>query len=77
MNEKKEELLQTASRLYSLGVETDSARERLRRLLTDGGPCSASSVLAALQEYETLNERWKALEQKYLALKAEICKAEP
>lgn len=69
MQEEKALLLKTAARLYSIGVEVEAARERLRALAADGTAYDSPKMTAALEEYQTLSALWKGLEQQYLQLR--------
>ena len=72
MNGEKDLLLASAARLYSLGVDLEAARERLRQLVQQGIPYESEEMKTAYLEFETLNQQWKALEQEHLSLRAEI-----
>ena len=72
MDYRKELLLASAARLYSLGVDLEAARERLRQLVQQGVPYESEEMKTAYLEFETLNQQWKALEQEHLSLRDEI-----
>lgn len=72
MDYKKDLLLRSAARLYSLGVEVEAAREQLRKLVAQGVPYDSPPMRKALEEYQELDQQWKALEQEHLQLRAEI-----
>lgn len=72
MNEEKDLLLASAARLYSLGVDLEAARERLRKLVQQGVPYESEEMKTAYLEFKTLNQQWKTLEQEHLSLRAEI-----
>ena len=72
MDFKKDLLLRSAARLYSLGVEVEAAREQLRKLVEQGVPYTSPEMRKALEDYQELDQQWKALEQEYLQLRAEI-----
>ena len=72
MDYKKDLLLRSAARLYSLGIEVESARERLRKLVEQGVPYTSTEMRKALEEFQELDRQWKALEQEHLQLKAEL-----
>ena len=72
MDYKKDLLLRSAARLYSLGIEVESARERLRKLVEQGVPYISPEMRKALEEFQDLDCQWKALEQEHLQLRAEI-----
>ena len=72
MDYRKELLLASAARLYSLGVDLEAARERLRQLVQQEVPYESEEMKMAYLEFETLNQQWKTLEQEHLSLRAEI-----
>ena len=72
MNGEKDLLLASAARLYSLGVDLEAARERLRKLVQQGVPYESEEMKTAYLEFETLNQQWKTMEQEHLSLRDEI-----
>ena len=72
MDAKKDLLIRSGARLYSLGIDLEGAKERIRKLVADGVPYEASEMVQAVSEYAELKEQWETLEQDYLALKADI-----
>ena len=72
MDFKKDLLLRSAARLYSLGIEVESAREQLRKLVEQGVPYDSPEMRKALEEFQGLDQQWKALEQEHLQLRAEV-----
>ena len=72
MDFKKDLLLRSAARLYSLGIEVEAAREQLRKLVDQGVPYDSPQMRKALEDYQELDQQWKALEQEHLQLRAEI-----
>ena len=72
MDYKKDLLLRSAARLYSLGIEVEAAREQLRKLVQQGVPYDSPEMRKALEEFQELDRQWKALEQEHLQLCAEI-----
>lgn len=72
MDYKKDLLLRSAARLYSLGIEVEAAREQLRKLVQQGVPYDSSEMRKALEEFQELDQQWKALEQEHLQLRAEV-----
>lgn len=72
MDYKKDLLLRSAARLYSLGIEVEAAREQLRKLVQQGVPYDSPEMRKALEEFQELDQQWKALEQEHLQLKAEV-----
>ena len=72
MDYKKDLLLRSAARLYSLGIEVEAAREQLRKLVEQGVPYDSPEMRKALEEFQELDRQWKALEQEHLQLRAEV-----
>lgn len=72
MDFKKDILLRSAARLYSLGIEVEAAREHLRKLAEQGVPYDSPKMRKALEDYQGLDQQWKALEQEHQQLRAEI-----
>ena len=69
MNGEKDLLLASAARLYSLGVDVEAARERLRELVKQGVPYESEEMRTAYQSFTELNEQWKAMEQAHISLR--------
>ncbi len=72
MDHRKELLIASGARLYSLGVELEAARERLRRLVERGVSYDSDEMAQAYREFTGLREQWKALEQQHLDLRGEL-----
>ena len=72
MDMKKDLLLRSAARLYSLGIEVESARQRLRDLVDQGAAYTSPEMQEALEDYQELDRQWKELEQEFLRLKNDI-----
>ena len=72
MYTEKDLLLQSAARLYALGVDVEGAREELRQLVEKKIPYDSPKMIAALRNFQELDAQWKELEYQYLHLKAEI-----
>lgn len=72
MDMNKDLLLRSAARLYSLGIEVEGARQRLRDLVGQGVAYTAPEMRKALEDYQELDTQWKALEREYLNLKDQI-----
>ena len=72
MDFKKDLLLRSAARLYSLGIEVEAAREQLRKLVEQGSSYDSPEMRKALEEFQELDCQWKALEQEHQQLRAEI-----
>ena len=71
MNGEKDLLLASAARLYSLGVDVEAARERLREYVKQGVPYESEEMRTAYQSFTELNEQWKAMEQAHISLRDE------
>ena len=56
MDERKDLLLRSAARLYSLGVDLEGAKEKLRRLVESGVGYDTSQMAQAVREYTDLKE---------------------
>ena len=69
MYSKNDLLLRAAARLYSLGIEVDAAREKLRMLADDGIPYDSPEMEKAYEHFYNLNEMWKQLEREYISLR--------
>lgn len=74
MGFKQDLLLQSAARLYTLGVDLEGARERLRRMVAEGISYQSPEMLLAYHEFAALETQWNTLEQEYCALRGEICR---
>lgn len=70
--DKKELLIRSAARLYSLGVDLESARERVKELVAAGISYDSPVLLQAVDDFNKLKGLWDSLEQKHLALRDEI-----
>ena len=74
MDFKKDLLLRSAARLYSLGVDLEGAKERIKKLAEAGTDYDSVEMLQAVSEYSELKHQWDALEKEHLKLRAEIMK---
>jgi len=72
MSNANDLLIMSAARLYSLGVDLESAREKLRQLVSDGVPYESPEMLAALTDFQTLEEQWKAMEKDHIEYRDEL-----
>lgn len=72
MDHRKELLLTSAARLYSIGVDLEAARERLRSLAERGISYDSGEMKQAYQAFRTLEQQWKALEAQHRKLRDEI-----
>ena len=77
MDNRKDLLLASAARLYSLGIDLEAARERLRQLVEQGASYQSEEMRQAYQDFKELEQQWKALEEQHLALRDEIVNSEP
>lgn len=62
MDYRKDLLLASAARLYSLGVDLEAARERLRELVRQGVPYESPEMKKAYDEFVELDKQWNELE---------------
>lgn len=75
MYTEKDLLLQSAARLYTLGVDLEGAREELRRLVAAKVPYDAPEMKAALENFQGIDAQWKELERQHLELRKEMKQA--
>ena len=69
---KKDLLLRSAARLYSIGIDLEGAKEQIRKLASSGVDYSSGQMQAAIEAYMDLKAQWDDLEQEYLRLRDEI-----
>ena len=74
MDYRKELLLVSAARLYSLGLDLEAARARLRELVEQGVGYDSDEMMQAYRDFKELEQSWKTLEQQYLELRDEAVK---
>lgn len=72
MDKRKELLLKSGARLYSLGIDLEGTRAHIRKLLENGAGYDAPEMAQAVQEYTELKGVWDNLEAEHLKLKQEI-----
>lgn len=72
MDNEKDLLIASAARLYSIGIDLEAARDRLRQLVERGVPYSSDEMKQAVQDFKALDIQWKELEKQRLALRDEI-----
>ena len=72
MDNKKDLLIASAARLYSMGIDLEAARARLRQLVEQGVPYHSEEMKQAVQEFRELDRQWKELEKQHLELREEI-----
>lgn len=74
MDYRKDLLLASAARLYSMGVDLEAARAKLKELVERGVPYDSDEIEQAYQDFKELEQQWKALERQHLELRDEIVK---
>ena len=72
MDNEKDLLIASAARLYSMGIDLEAARDRLRQLVEQGVPYNSDEMKQAVQDFKELDRQWKELEREHLRLKEEI-----
>ena len=72
MDARKDLLLKSAARLYSLGVDLEMARDKLKKLVDQGVPYDSKEMKDAYREFSELDTQWKELEKQHLELRDEI-----
>ena len=68
----KDLLIASAARLYSMGIDLEAARNRLRQLVEQGVPYSSEEMKQAFRDFQELDQQWKELERQHLALRDEL-----
>ena len=76
MDYREELLLASAARLYSMGVDLEAARAKLKELVEQGVPYDSDEMKQAYQNFKELEQQWKALERQHLEIRDEIVKDE-
>lgn len=76
MDYRKDLLLASAARLYSMGVDLEAARARLKELVEQGVPYESDEMKRSFQDFKELEQQWKALEQQHIELRDEIIQDE-
>lgn len=74
MENDKDLLITSAARLYSIGIDLESARDQLRKLVEQGVPYDSGEMKQAVQDFKKLDRQWKELEREHLRLREEIAK---
>ena len=72
MDARKDLLLKSAARLYSLGVDLEMARDKLKKLVDQGVPYDSKEMKDAYREFSVLDAQWKELERQHIELRDEI-----
>ena len=72
MDNEKGLLTASAAQLYSMGIDLEAARDRLRLLVEQGVPYNSDEMKQAVQDFKELDRQWKELEKQHLRLRDEI-----
>ena len=72
MNSDKELLILSAARLYSVGVDLEAARARLKELVDQDVSYSDERMIKAYNDFNELKAQWDSLEKQHLELRNEI-----
>jgi len=72
MDNEKDLLIASAARLYSMGIDLEAARDRLRQLVEQGVPYNSDEMRQAVQDFKELERQWKTLESEHLELRDNI-----
>ena len=72
MDARKDLLLKSAARLYSLGVDLEMARDKLKKLVDQGVPYDSKEMKDAYRKFSELDTQWKELERQHIELRDEI-----
>ena len=70
--DNKDLLIASAARLYSMGIDLEAARDRLRQLVEQGVPYSSEEMKQAVSDFKELDRQWKELEREHLKLRDEV-----
>ena len=55
MDNEKDLLIASAARLYSMGIDLEAARDRLRQLVEQGVPYNSDEMRRAVQAFKELD----------------------
>ena len=69
MDNEKDLLIASAARLYSMGIDLEAARDRLRQLVEQGVPYNSDEMKQAVHDFKELEQQWKELEKQHLELR--------
>ena len=72
MDVRKDLLLKSAARLYSLGVDLEMARDKLKKLVDQGVSYDSKEMKDAYHKFSELDAQWKELERQHIELRDEI-----
>lgn len=62
---QKKNMIRTAAKLYTLGIEVEKARTELKRLVECDTPYESAVMVEAYQNFKQLNDAWTSLEIEY------------
>lgn len=74
MDNEKDLLIASAARLYSMGIDLEAARDRLRQLVEQGVSYNSDEMRRAVQDFKELDRQWKELEKEHLKLRDDVAK---
>ena len=74
MDNEKDLLIASAARLYSIGIDLEAARDRLRQLVEQGVPYNSAEMKQTVQDFKELDRQWKELEKQHLELRDKVTK---
>ena len=74
MDNEKDLLIASAARLYSMGIDLEAARDRLRQLVEQCVPYNSYEMKQAVSDFKELDRQWKELEKQHLELRDEVMK---
>ena len=74
MDNEKDLLIASAARLYSMGIDLEAARDRLRQLVELGVPYNSDEMKQTVQDFKELDRQWKELEKQHLELRDKVTK---
>ena len=74
MDKEKDLLIASAARLFSMGIDLETLRERVRQLVEQGVPHTSDEMKRAVLDFKDLEQQWKALEKQHLELRDEVMK---
>ena len=72
MDSRKELLIKSGARLYSLGVDLERAWAHICKLLEDDAGYDDPEMIRAVEDYAELKKQWDNLEAEHLKLRNEI-----
>ena len=70
--EDKMLLINSAAELYELGLEVESARESLKKLVERGLTYDGPEMIQAFERFTEAESRWKQLELEHLRLRENL-----